>query len=97
MANLFTVLKERATPGPYLSLTAAGEAGAVTLNYGVFINTIISFILVALAVFLIIRAVNRLKKKEKAKPSKKECPYCFRKIDIKAIRCPNCTSELEVR
>lgn len=96
-ANLFVVLKEGGTPGPYPSLSAAGEAGAVTLNYGVFINTIVSFIIIALVLFFIIRAFNRLKKKEEAKPSTKECPFCFTVIDLKATRCPNCTSELEVR
>jgi large conductance mechanosensitive channel len=96
-ANLFAVLKEGATSAPYLSLEAAREAGAVTLNYGVFINTIISFIIIAIVLFFIIRAVNRMEKKEEEKPSTKECPFCFTSIDIKATRCPNCTSELEVK
>jgi len=93
-SNLFVVLKEGAAAGPYLSLNAAQEAGAVTLNYGIFINTIISFLMIALVLFFIIRAVNRLKKKEEKKISTKECPFCFSVIDIKAARCPNCTSEL---
>jgi large conductance mechanosensitive channel len=67
-SNLFAVLKEGAQPGPYLSVEAAQKAGAVTFNYGVFLNTIISFVIVAFAVFLLIRVINRLKKQEEAKP-----------------------------
>ena len=96
--NLFAVLEEGTTVGPYDTLAAAQEAGAVTINYGVFINTVIAFIIVAFAVFLMIRYINRLKRKEevpKAEPTTKECPYCFSVIPIKASRCPNCTSELD--
>lgn len=95
--NLFSVLKEGAkTAGPYASLADAQAAGAVTINYGVFINTIISFIIVGFAVFMVIRSVNRLKKEEKvpAEPTTKDCPYCLTSISIKATRCPNCTSKL---
>jgi large conductance mechanosensitive channel len=95
-ANLFVVLKEGAVAGPYLSLDAAREAGAVTLNYGIFVNAVISFIIIAIVLFFIIKAVNRLKKKEEKKISTKECPFCFTSIDIKATRCPNCTSELKM-
>jgi len=97
-ANLFTVLKEGATAaGPYASLADAQAAGAVTINYGLFINTIISFIIVAFAIFILIRKINALKKKEEAptaEPTTKDCPYCLTNIPIKATRCPNCTSEL---
>ncbi len=94
-SNLFITLKGGATAGPYLTVAEAQEAGAVTLNYGVFINTIISFLIIGFAVFLIIRKVNSMKKKEEvAPPSTKECPYCFTMIPIKAKRCPNCTTEL---
>jgi large conductance mechanosensitive channel len=96
--NLFAVLEEGTTVGPYNTLAAAQEAGAVTINYGVFINTIISFIIVAFAVFLVIRYINRLKRKEaapKVETTTKDCPYCFSVIPIKASRCPNCTSELD--
>jgi large conductance mechanosensitive channel len=97
-ANLFAVLKEGAkAAGPYASLADAQAAGAVTVNYGVFINTIISFIIVAFAIFLFIRKINELKKKEEAPPAEpttKECPYCFTSIPIKATRCPHCTSKL---
>lgn len=94
-SNLFILLKQGATPGPYLSLVQAQEAGAVTLNYGVFINTIVSFLIIALAIFIVVKQVNRFKKAEETPPpSTKECPHCFTMIPIKAIRCPNCTSEL---
>jgi large conductance mechanosensitive channel len=98
-ANLFVVLKEGAAAGPYLSVEAAREAGAVTLNYGLFINTLISFIIIALVLFFIIRAFNRLQKEEKeeAGPATKVCPFCFSTIDIRATRCPNCTAELEIK
>ncbi|MEY4599352.1 MAG: hypothetical protein RLZZ445_2149, partial [Pseudomonadota bacterium] len=68
-ANLFVVLREGSNPGPYLSVDAAQKAGAVTFNYGVFINTCISFIIVAFAVFMLIRAINRLKQKEAEAPA----------------------------
>jgi large conductance mechanosensitive channel len=98
-ANLFIVLKEGAkAAGPYASLAAAKAAGAVTINYGFFINTIISFLIVAYAVFLLVRSVNRLKQKEQAPPAvpkTKECPFCVSTIPIKAARCPHCTSDLK--
>lgn len=93
------VLKAGTTPPPYSTPAAAQEAGAVTINYGQFINTILTFLIVALAVFLLIKAINRLyvvKKEEapKADPVLKECPYCVQEIPIKASRCPYCTSDL---
>jgi large conductance mechanosensitive channel len=97
-SNLFIVLKESATAGSYSSLADAKAAGAVTINYGVFIDTIISFVIVAFAVFLLIRNINKLKRKQEAPPAEpttKECPYCFSTISIKATRCPYCTSELK--
>ena len=97
-ANLFVVLKQGSSVGPYLSLAEAQAAGAVTINYGFFINTVISFLIVAFAVFLLIRGVNRLKRKEEApapEPTTKDCPFCFTAIPIKATRCPNCTSALK--
>lgn len=94
-ANLFGVLKPGATnPGPYLKLADAKAAGAVTINYGIFINSIMSFLIVAFAVFMVIRAINRLHRPEAAAPTTKECLYCASMIPIKAIRCPHCTSEL---
>ncbi|MBT0653889.1 large conductance mechanosensitive channel protein MscL [Geomobilimonas luticola] len=80
----------------YTSLAEAKKAGAATINYGLFINTIIDFIIVAFAIFLLIRQINRLKKEEEAPPpATKECPHCVSSIPIKASRCPNCTSTLE--
>lgn len=94
-ANLFIVLKEGAIAEPYASLDAAKKAGAVTLNYGVFINALVSFTIVAFAVFLLVRAVNKLKSGEEVPdPTTKDCPYCFTTIPLKATRCPHCTSEL---
>jgi len=82
--------------GPYAALADAQKAGAVTINYGLFVNTIISFLIVAFAVFLLIRQINRLKREEAPleEPTTKDCPYCFSSIPIKATRCPHCTSEL---
>ncbi len=92
--NLFVVLKAGKEAGPYLSLADAQRVGAVTLNYGAFINTIISFVIIAFAVFLLIRQVNRLKREAAPAPATKECPYCFSSVALKATRCPHCTSEL---
>lgn len=97
-SNLFLVLKEGAAPSPYVSLADARKSGAVTLNIGLFINTIISFLIVAFAVFVVIRNINRLKKEEPAAPAApatKECPYCLSVIPVKAVRCGHCTSELK--
>jgi large conductance mechanosensitive channel len=97
-SSFFIVLKEGKIPGPYLSLAAAKAAGAVTINYGIFVNTIISFLIVAFAVFLLVRNINKLKRQEEAQPvvsTTKECPYCLSAIPIKAIRCAHCTSELK--
>ena len=96
--NIFALLKEGKVAGPYASVAAAKAAGAVTINFGVFVNTIISFILIAFVVFLLVRTINRLRRQEEAPPpvpTTKECTYCFSAIPIKATRCPNCTSELK--
>jgi len=94
-ANLFVVLKQGTMAGPYESLAAAKQSGAVTLNIGVFINTIVSFLIIAFAVFLVIRWINRLKAKEApAAPTTKDCPFCFVAIPLQASRCPHCTSQL---
>jgi len=97
-SNFFAVLKEGKVAGPYASVAAAKAGGAVTLNYGVFINTVISFLIVAFAVFLLVRAINKMKRQEEAPspvPTTKDCAYCYSKIPIQATRCPNCTSELK--
>lgn len=79
----------------YQSLQAAQAAGAPTINYGIFLNTVLDFIIVAFIIFLIIRAFNQFKKKSKtAEPTTKECSFCKMEIPIKATRCPNCTSTL---
>ena len=93
-SNLFVVLKEGGAAAPYASLAEAQKAGAVTINYGKFLNAVMSFVIVAFAVFMLIRAINQLKRKEEAAPTTKECPQCFSAISIKAKRCPNCTSQL---
>lgn len=93
--NLFLVLKHGTAAGPYASLADARAAGAVTLNLGLFINTIITFLIVAFVVFLLVRQVNRLKRPEPAPaPVTKDCPHCATAIPLKATRCPNCTSQL---
>ena len=94
-SNIFLVLKEGATPPPYASLDAAKEAGAIVMSWGVFVNTIINFLIVAFAIFLVIRAMNKAKEKEEeapAEPTTKECPECLSTIPIKANRCAHCTS-----
>lgn len=81
----------------YSSLVAAQEAGIPTLNYGIFINTIIEFLIISFSIFIVIRQLNRFKKKEEvvvAAPTTKACPYCFTEIHMDATRCPNCTSEI---
>ena len=96
-SNLFIVLKQGATAGPFATIAEAQKAGAVTINYGMFFNTIISFLIVAFAVFLLIRALNKLQREEEAppeEPTTKECPHCLSTIPIKATRCGHCTSEL---
>jgi large conductance mechanosensitive channel len=93
--NLFIQLKAGDPAGPYASLAAAQEAGAVVISYGLFINAIVSFLIVALVMFLLVRGINRLQKEEEAAPATtKECPYCLSTIPIKATRCAHCTSEL---
>jgi large conductance mechanosensitive channel len=97
-SNLFVTLKEGAAAGPYATLAAAKSAGAVTLSYGAFLNTIISFLIVSFAVFLLIKGINRLKREKEAPPAApitKDCPFCFSAIPIKATRCPHCTSNLQ--
>lgn len=98
--DLFLLLRagSEQTP-PYTTVAEAQAAGAVTLNYGVFINSIIAFLIIALSMFAVVRTVRRLEREQEASPKeearpKKECPFCFTEIPIKARRCPNCTSEL---
>jgi large conductance mechanosensitive channel len=93
-SDLFLTLKEGTTAGPYATVASAQEAGAVTINYGLFIDSMVSFLVVAFAVFMLIKAINRLQREQPAAPTTKECPHCFSSISIKATRCPQCTSEL---
>jgi large conductance mechanosensitive channel len=97
-SNLFLVLKDGKVAGPYATVAVAKAAGAVSMNIGIFINTIISFVIVAFAVFVLVRTINRLKRQGEAPPAvptTKECTYCLSTIPIKATRCPSCTSELK--
>ncbi len=92
-ASLFLNISGR----DYPSLAAAKQAGAATINYGIFLNTVLDFLLVAFAVFLLVKQVNRLKREPApvaVEPTTKDCPYCLSAIPIKALRCPHCTSQL---
>lgn len=93
---LFITLKEGATAGPYHTLASAQEAGAVVISYGLFLNSVISFLIVAFAVFLLIKSLNKLQLEKPAieETTTKECPFCVSTIALKATRCPNCTSTL---
>lgn len=96
-SNLYFVLKSSADGAVYSSLAEAKKAGAVTVNYGMFLNTIIGFLIVAFAVFLLIQGLSKLKKVEPVAivtPNTKDCPHCATAIPLKANRCPHCTSTL---
>ena len=96
-SNLFILLQSGQAPGPYASLADAKAAGAVTMNYGVFVNALISFIIVAFALFMIIKGMNQMRRQEApppAEPTTTDCPYCLSKVPIKATRCAFCTSDL---
>jgi large conductance mechanosensitive channel len=91
-SNLYITLSPG---GPYASLKAAKDAGAATLNYGIFINAVIDFLIVAFAIFMVIRQVNKLKREPApSAPNTKDCPFCASAIPIPAKRCPHCTSQL---
>jgi large conductance mechanosensitive channel len=97
-SNLFLILKEGTIAGPYASLVDAKKSGAVTINYGMFINTVISFLIIAFTIFLVIRNINKLRREKEVPPvapTTKECPYCLSAVPIKATRCAYCTSELK--
>jgi large conductance mechanosensitive channel len=97
-SEMFMVLKAGTPAPPYATLAAAKEAGAVVMSWGVFINTVINFIIVAFAIFMVIRAMNKAKKKEEAPPAEpttKECPQCLSTIPIKATRCSHCTQQVQ--
>jgi len=96
-SDFFLLLKEGAKPGPYNTLAEAQAAGAVSLNIGLFINAVISFVIVAFALFMLIKGMNRLRREQAVpmeEPTNKDCPFCHTAIPIPATRCPNCTSQL---
>lgn len=95
-SNLFVLLRAGQPAGPYTTLAAAQSAGAVTLNAGVFMNAVISFVLVAFAVFLMVRGMNKMHKKQAAPavPTTRECPDCLSTVPLRARRCAHCTSQL---
>lgn len=95
-SDIFITLKRGASEGVYKTIAEAQKDGAVVLSIGLFLNTLISFLITAFAVFLLIKGINKLKPAEKpAEVKTKVCPYCFSDINIKATRCPNCTSTLK--
>ena len=101
-SDLFITLKQgAAAAGPYATLELAKKAGAVTLSYGAFFNTIVSFLIVAFSVFMLIRGMNKLKRQQEAAPAAapttKECPHCLSTIPIKATKCAHCTSSLQAQ
>jgi len=97
-SDLFITLSAGDPAGPYLTQQAAADAGAVTINYGIFIDNIVRFLIVAFALFMLVKGINQLKRKEETAPpppDRKDCPFCCSTVAIKATRCPSCTSELE--
>lgn len=97
-SNIFIVLKEGSVQGPYISVADAKKAGAVTINIGVFINAVVSFLIIAFSVFILVRNINKLRREQAAPPAvktTKECAFCLSTIPLKASRCPHCTSNVE--
>jgi large conductance mechanosensitive channel len=93
--DFFAVLRDGTPEGPYATLADARNAGAVTLNYGAFITSVLSFLIVALAVFILVKGMNRLYRKQSAPSTPtRDCPYCLSKVPLGATRCAHCTSEL---
>ena len=92
--NLFAVVREGSPGAPYVSLEAAKAAGAVTVNYGVFVNTLITFLIISFAIFLMVKVINRWRAGEEEEPTTRECPQCLSAIPIKARRCSACTMEV---
>jgi large conductance mechanosensitive channel len=94
-ANFFLVLRPGDPAGPYAVLSEAQQAGAVTLNYGLFFNALVSFLIVGFAVFLLVRAINALRRQQDTPPpTTKDCPFCASPMALRATRCPHCTSTL---
>jgi large conductance mechanosensitive channel len=96
--NLYAVIKQPTIAGNYSTPAAVQAAGGVTINYGAFINYVITFLIVAFSVFMLIRTINKMRRPKPVAPGEattKECPYCMSVIPIKANRCAHCTSQLE--
>lgn len=93
-ASKMWVIKEGATAAPYATPAAAAEAGAVVMSYGAFINTVINFLIIALVIFFLVKAMNKLRKQAEEEVTTKECPYCKTEIALEASKCPACTSSL---
>lgn len=93
-ASKMWVIKEGATAAPYATPAAAAEAGAVVMSYGAFINTVINFLIIALVIFFLVKAMNKLRKQAEEEVTTKECPYCKSEIALEASKCPACTSEV---
>lgn len=98
-SNIFVLLREGSkAAAPYAGLVDAKTAGAVTINFGLFFNAVVSFLIVAFAIFLLVRGMNAMRREQDASPAEpttKECPFCLSTIAIKASRCPQCTSEIK--
>jgi len=99
-SQLFIVLNGSDAPGSFATIADAQAAGAVTINYGMFFNNVISFVIVAFAVFMLIKSINNLKKEQATAPPEEptthDCPHCFSSVSLKATRCPFCTSEINL-
>jgi large conductance mechanosensitive channel len=93
----FTDLFVNLSDKPVASIAEAKAAGAATVNYGIFLNTLIDFVIVAFAIFLMVRQINRWSRKEAPPPNTKECPFCATAIPLKAIRCPHCVADIQMR
>ncbi len=94
--NLFVILAQGTPAGPYTTLAAAQAAGATTLNYGLFVNAVVNFVIIAVVIFMIVKGLNRLRKtEEQAEAPTKDCPHCLTVIPEAATRCPACTSALD--
>ena len=93
-ASKMWVIKEGATAAPYATPAAAAEAGAVVMSYGAFINTALNFVIIAFAIFMLVKVMNRLRREKEEEITTKECQYCKTEIALEASRCPACTSEV---
>jgi large conductance mechanosensitive channel len=93
-SNKFVILRDAPGGGVFTTAADAAKAGAITWNYGAFVTLIVNFLIVAFCIFLLVRAINNMRKPGAAEPVSKECPFCSMNIPIKATRCPHCTSEM---